>query len=320
MPQAVIQINAVTGSNDDLPINTLVQLNNLNSGGELSYQWSIVWQPDGPIDALSSTTIQSPTFTPTKEGTYLIRLVVNFGLVSEQVDQVIAAVRQVKTRLRVPAVGETDENGSYGWGDPTAANNFLQLVDAMNADPGLHVCVVNGLGVVIGSVVKYNGPVTIKAGLPGQEDLLGVELASAATPTTEPLGYVVASVDGSPLGPGVLAVVRRFGLQQTLAPFPAPVPGQPAYLDDFGNVATVPGTTTRVVGVWIATGLADYLYFDGAQQTGSGAAVPGIKYWLESTDSIVVPNRYQYLIKAPLIVDPGGSLTADPGGQIVILP
>lgn len=50
------------------------------------------------------------------------------------------------------------------------------------------------------------------------------------------------------------------------------------------------------------------------------AASVGIKYNIESTDVIVVPNRYQYLVQGAIVIDPGGSLTAAPGGQIVILP
>lgn len=52
---------------------------------------------------------------------------------------------------------------------------------------------------------------------------------------------------------------------------------------------------------------------------GAGGSV-GTKYWLESTDAIVVPSRFQYLVKTALLVDPGGSIVADPGGQIVVIP
>lgn len=45
----------------------------------------------------------------------------------------------------------------------------------------------------------------------------------------------------------------------------------------------------------------------------------GTKYWLESTDNIVVPDRYQYITVGVAILDPGATLTADPGGQIAIL-
>jgi hypothetical protein len=54
--------------------------------------------------------------------------------------------------------------------------------------------------------------------------------------------------------------------------------------------------------------------------SGLGAGSTGIKYWLESSDNIVVPGRYQYLVQGAIIIDAGGALTADPDAQIVILP
>lgn len=319
MPQAAIQINAVTGSNDDLPIATLVQLTNLNTGGELTYQWSILWQPAGPADTLSSTTIQNPTFTPNKEGTYLIQLIVNSGLSSEKVDRVVAAVRQLKTRIRVPAVGETDENGSDGWGDPAAANNFLQLVDTMRADPGVEVCYVGSGGITEGSVVRFGGTQQIKSGLPGQETILSVLGSTATFTTTEPLGYVVSSVDGSPVGLGSLVYVRRFGLVVPFGAIGGAVVGQPVYLSNSGTADSLPGTTTRVIGVFVDA-LTTAFYYDGAQQIGGASPNVGIKYWLESTDVVIVPNRYQYLTKGVVIVDPGGFFAAAPGGWIAVIP
>ena len=45
MPQAKILVNGIIGSNDDVTINTLVQLNNQNIGGESTYSWAILEQP-----------------------------------------------------------------------------------------------------------------------------------------------------------------------------------------------------------------------------------------------------------------------------------
>ena len=64
MPSANISINGVDGSNADLPINVLVQLGNQNTGGEVTFNWTIVDQPPGLDDMLSSATLQNPTFTP----------------------------------------------------------------------------------------------------------------------------------------------------------------------------------------------------------------------------------------------------------------
>ena len=57
------------------------------------------------------------------------------------------------------------------------------------------------------------------------------------------------------------------------------------------------------------------------ESLGGGGGPPnvGTKWWLEATDNIVVPSRHQYLVQGTILVDLGGSLTADPNGQIVII-
>jgi hypothetical protein len=50
------------------------------------------------------------------------------------------------------------------------------------------------------------------------------------------------------------------------------------------------------------------------------ASSTGIRYRLVSGVNVTVQPNYQYLVKAPLIIDPGASLVALPGGQIVVLP
>ena len=47
MPQAAIEINAVEASDENLPIDTLVQLSNNDVGDETTYLWEIVSQPPG---------------------------------------------------------------------------------------------------------------------------------------------------------------------------------------------------------------------------------------------------------------------------------
>jgi hypothetical protein len=53
---------------------------------------------------------------------------------------------------------------------------------------------------------------------------------------------------------------------------------------------------------------------------GGGGPSNGIKFHLRNGDSILVDPDYQYLVKAPLIIDPGAGLVAAPGGQIAVLP
>jgi len=79
-------------------------------------------------------------------------------------------------------------------------------------------------------------------------------------------------------------------------------------------VTTSPGPgTDALVKIDPATGK-----FDPSVIPGAGSI--GIKYHLLLTDTIIVPTDFQYLVQGSIIIDPGGSLTAAPGAQIVILP
>jgi len=253
--QAVIKVNGVIGSNTDLPINTLVQLDNVNNGGEVSYLWSILDQPAGAADALSSTTVQNPTFTPKKEGTYLIRLDVNHGLGSESVQQVVVAVRQMKSRLRDPAAQETIEaDPSVGWkGD---ANANLQALDALIADSGVQVMIASYAG-NRGDVVMVNTRTQIKVGMPGAEYLPSIAKASSATMAGQAgqLGIVEGKVGGAnAFNNGDLVRVRVYGLFQGVSMIDTPV-GTAVYLNDTaGTLSSSPGTIRRKIATVIASG------------------------------------------------------------------
>jgi hypothetical protein len=215
MVQALISLNTVVGSDDDMPINTLITLSNVNNGGEGTYLWSIVDQPVGAADALSSTSVLSPTLTPLKEGTYLIQLVVNGGTDSEVSDRVIIGVRQLKTLLRAPAADETTENGADGWA--VANNEAIQRLDDLVADPGCFIMVnPNGFVMNKGAVVMIAGRATIKAGLPGEEVLPTIGLAdmTAMVDVYTPVFIVESAADGTATvaANGGLARVRAKGL------------------------------------------------------------------------------------------------------------
>jgi len=256
MPAAVIKINGVVGSNDDLPINVLVLLDNQNAGGEITYLWSIVDQPLGAADALSATNIQNPTFTPKKEGTYLLKLVVNQALVSEVTDTKIVGIRQVKKpALRIPAAGETLEDGTTGWAP--AVDAFLRTIDSVQADPGVLVG-VNGGGTALAAGVVYCvrpiGITSIKLGLPGEETFVptfAIALATLAQQFLEgPLYAAEGGVDGAPAGAGILMRVRRFGrIAFPITALAGSVLGDPVFLQDDGTIKPgVVGTTSRRVG------------------------------------------------------------------------
>jgi len=265
MPQALIKINGVAGSDTDLPINTLVQLDNQNTGGEVSYLWAILDQPPGTADVLSSTTIQNPTFTPKKEGTYLIKLIVNLALPTEQTNSVVAAIRQLKDRERVPAAGETTEaDTSDGWA--VANNSNLRTLDSFKADPAIFVAIDVAGGLGAGSIIKINSATTIKVGLPGQEIVPGatVALATSLSDTYQPLAYVIGSVTGGagPFAANTLFRARFFGMQGPIVG--APVLGADVFLSDTGQLALVAGTFSRKIGtVSSIVGPNFWISFDG---------------------------------------------------------
>ena len=95
--QADIEFNGTAASDEDLPINTLVQLSNNDLGDETTYLWELVSQPVGAADALSATNIKAPTLTPRKEGTYLLQLTVDATFPTEVVDRKIFRIRQLKS-------------------------------------------------------------------------------------------------------------------------------------------------------------------------------------------------------------------------------
>ena len=257
MARARITINGIAGSNDDLPIDTLVQLDNDGSGGEVTYLWSLEYQPPpgASPDALSSTTIHNPTITPTKEGTYVLRLVVNLGLPSESVDQAVFAIRQVKTYLRVPATGETTEDTDWSEGpNPTATppgpgvNDALRALDDFIADPGTFVAIL-GWSPIGHEVGRLSDSALILSGLPGQERIPTVTkaLATQTYVTTDPLCMFVGMVDGGAVTMGDLAIFRRMGAA-TVPVVGGGVSGDPIYVSDLGKISTTAGTNTRRVG------------------------------------------------------------------------
>jgi hypothetical protein len=256
MPTAQIMVNGFVGSNDDVPINVLVQLNNNNQGGELTFSWTIIDQPPGPADALSSTIAVNPTFTPKKEGTYLIRVVVNSGLSTQQIDEQIVGVRQLKTRERVPAFTETNQDGG-GW--QGAADSWLRRLDRLAADPGLVVGVnASGGPLSRGTLVQLNHDTVIKAGLPGQEVLADFIVADPSGGLTaayrafdEPLLIVEGAVDGTvgPVANGDLVRARLFGLFTGLTVAGAPGLGVPLYPGAGGSAGELVPVTDVNLGL-----------------------------------------------------------------------
>lgn len=258
-------VNAVVGSDADLPINTLVQLDNVNIGGELTYTWAILDQPPGSADALSSVSAQNPFFTPKKEGTYLIRLLVNQGQITEQEDRVICGVVQLKTLERIPAAGETTEGDSAeGWQTPLGS--MLRRMDALLSDPGIFVGVnASGGALTRGDVLRATASSIIKTGLPGQETVPGFSkaLATVVGNIDEPLVVCEGTVaGGGSVANGGLMKIRFLGRYASNTGGVAVV-GDPVYVSDTGTMSLTPGTVKRKVGVAMTAGATYDVWFAG---------------------------------------------------------
>jgi hypothetical protein len=265
-PSANIEINGVAVSDDDLPINTLVQLSNADTGGEITYLWEILDQPDGTADVLSSPAIENPTFTPKKEGSYLVRLTVNDALSTEVSDKKIAAVRQLKTNERIPAGMETIEvDPAKGW--KPATNRMLAITDDVARDANLIICVNPGASFpTTGDIIRLTQTALIKTGLPGEERLLLCEtaLATVAANVLGPLAIVVGTPAGAGPSANGLVVARRFGLVE-VTEAGAPLVGDPVYVSDTAQPALAAGTNARKIGkvVFSAAGVWRWL-IDGS--------------------------------------------------------
>lgn len=267
MPQARIEINAVAGSDDDLPINVLVQLSNADVGGETSYSWTIADKPPGSIAALSNPLIENPTFTPDVEGSYLLRLVVNGS--ASYTDTAIAAVRSLKTRERVPAAGETDEvDTADGWAGTTGASSYLRRLDAALSDFGTIVAYAAS-GLLRGQLVALAEVHTLKAGLPGEEMIPTVDSVGSALGAGEVLLVVEGDTSGgtSVIG-GQLARCRAVGLFGPVT-LGAVSLGEPVYwaADALSlTPAVIPGGAYRMVGrVVRIDGTDNWVWFNGLQ-------------------------------------------------------
>ncbi len=261
--RARIKINAVVGSDDDVPIDTAVMLSNDGLGGEATWLWEIVSQPDGTADSLSATNIAAPQFTPKKEGTYLVHLTVTDGIGGTESDQVAVAVRFLKSRGRAPASTETDEvSSSKGW-HPALAEQLATL-DRVRADPGLFVGVLGAGGIAAGTVCRITGTATIKAGLPGEETLPSLVSAPATTVANlrGALAVLVAATDGGATGNGAICYFRWHGPRTGLTG--APTTGDPVYVSDTAALALTPGTVSRQIGTVGRSGGGTYdVFFHG---------------------------------------------------------
>ena len=266
MAQALITIDGTPGSNDDLTIGATVLLSNQDSGGEFSYFWQILDQPPGPADLIIPNDIRDTSFTPRKEGSYLIQLTVNNN--TDIVNRAIAAVRFIKTRERAPAAQEqTEVDTAKGWGDAT--NDWFARLNDSISDPGV-VIGVAGSSLSYGDIIGLAalGPsATLKPGLPGEEVVPQFSIVSGDNLNTVPVFVFVGTSSGSSSAiAGDVIKARLFGLLLTSLSY-TPVVGSAVYVGASGEL--VGDFTTvdapRLVGYVVGEPTAGTyaIYFNG---------------------------------------------------------
>ena len=290
MVQALITVNAVAGSNPPngtaLAINSLVSLSNTGNGGELTYLWEFLDRPEGSSAAFSNDSIQSPSFTPDVEGTYLIKLTVNRNEATERVNTVIAAVPQVRTNIRIPAAGETREESTLrGWAE--SVNRNFQLLDQDRADGGMLVGQADA-SMARGNVLRVSSVATILSGTPGESivPVFSKALASSASDSAESLYLLeLSATDGTSAASGELVRARSRGV---FGPYTGTTTtGSPVYLGDTGLPSLTAGTNTRRIGTVVAIVSTTYFFhFEGA----SGGASANEPFVFRQTPTGAYPN------------------------------
>jgi hypothetical protein len=293
MPAASITINGVTGSDIDLPINILINLNNNNVGDESSYAWSIEDKPSGSAASLTGATTTNPTFTPDVEGTYLVKLVVDAGLPTEATDTVVAAVLQLKSGYRIPAATETTEaNATRGWAETT--NVLLREHDDVEFTQLVYAGVAAG-PLTLGTLVYPSSTATLKSGLPGEEIIPQVAQALATDVTVaeeRPIGYLVRRADHgvAPIVASDVVICLRRGLVDGLTGSPSV--GDPVYLSDTGTLALTPGTHNRNVGYVLAAGGGQYTCdFTGYSLPPGSSAPVDAPFLTDGADATLTQER-----------------------------
>ena len=269
MPTAAIAVNGTPGSNTDVVLGDTVVLTNGSTGGEVSFLWEVLNQPDGSPDFLSSPTSSSSNLTLDKEGTYFVSLTVNKDLSDEVSDKVVIAVRQQETRSRIPAIGETLEASlTLGWG--ADVNDTVKQLDNLS----VHGVMVSGIAqssITAGQVARIVGALERGSGTKSPAWLPAFEVVSPTTLVSldpkVPLYYCLGRPDGvTTVGSNEIGWFRRSGTITLEGETLGAAPLDPIYLDDVGALsATVNTDAGRRVGTVLQVSDPLVIEFDGDQ-------------------------------------------------------
>jgi hypothetical protein len=270
MARALISINGVDAQFAAVAIGSVVMLTNHDEGGETTYAWTILDQPEGTADVLSSAAIESPTLTVNKEGSYALRLVVNQGTGTEVIQTAVVAVLDARTGERIPAATESTESGlSKGWA--LALNRVLAHVLRAAADANIVVAQTPG-SIAIGTIVQLTGIATVNVATPSVFTVTQIATALGTAAQPGRLGIVVDGVVPGITTAGALVQVRILGLVP-LNGTGSPAVGDRVFLGDTGQPSLVVGTVPRVIGHVVASSGGSYQWvIDGAVRGGFIAA------------------------------------------------
>jgi hypothetical protein len=251
MARALIQINGVTQRFLEVPIGTPVLLSNDDEGGETTYAWTIVDQPEGTNDTLSAPTSENPQFTPTKYGSYALQLIVNIATPSQAIQTATVAVLDKRTGSRYPAATETNEASSTrGWSQST--NRMFARAMAASVDGNVQLARTPG-GISPGQIVVLGGLAEIDSGTQAEFEVMQITAVDATGAVEGKLGVLIDGVVPGVTTAGALITVRMFGL----VPFSvsgSPAPGDPVYLSNAGVASLTPGTVSRRIGTVVSSG------------------------------------------------------------------
>lgn len=279
---ALILVNGTAGSKTSIIYGSTINLANANNTGVTTWNWYLLSQPYGtPTDTLTTPTSPTSTFTASKEGSYLVKLVVNAGLAGEATDQVVVAVRELETSNRIPAAGETTEvSPTEGWAN-LSLNPILQTVTRLQNN-GIIAGVLSASFVgtlTAGTLVYVSGDTTLGA----NENERRVPIFDKALATTQAhmngvLGLFLKNVTAG----GGTAVANDRIQVQLLGAFPNTFTmaaggaiGDKVYASDTGTLSLTAGTISRHLGtVSYVSGTTYRVFFVGYDGGASGSSTP----------------------------------------------
>jgi hypothetical protein len=236
--------NTVTVNQNDVsqvPLGASVQM--VHNQSATTREWMILSVPvDAPQPTLTvSTTTQqddTATFVAAREGSYLLKLTVDFGLSTQFIGTLAVSVREAETGDRLPAVGETLENADWAH---SAVDRVLRRV-TRHSDNGTVFGVVPP-DLELGSVVYAYSTTTI-----GDDNRVVPFFLQAFPTSLFNMAYVSGFLGVYESASGVGARIRHTGLVRGVVDSSQPARQTKVYLGNDGKPSLTAGTIERIIG------------------------------------------------------------------------